>query len=130
MIKWLAVKPYILWLPVLATLAMAQQGSEKKDTPPPSENKQESAPLFQKKIFQSFECHRLLDGSLHVVGLVTSQEAALIDAGRESLEINLYPEPNGEAVKAVSLSLDRLNHVKAPSRDEGNFMRVRVNPIQ
>ena len=50
MIKWLAVKPYILWLPVLATLAMAQQGSEKKDTPPPSENKQESAPLFQKKL--------------------------------------------------------------------------------
>jgi hypothetical protein len=50
MINSLVVKPYILWLLALATLAMAQQGSEKKDAPPPSEKKQESAPLFQKKL--------------------------------------------------------------------------------
>lgn len=44
------MRPYTLWLLTLATLAMAQQGSEKKDTPPPPEKKQESTPLFQKKL--------------------------------------------------------------------------------
>ena len=29
---------------------MAQQGSEKKDTPPPQDQKQESAPLFKNKL--------------------------------------------------------------------------------
>jgi hypothetical protein len=45
------VKPYVPWLLALASLAMAQQGSEKKkDAPPPSEQKQESAPLFKSKL--------------------------------------------------------------------------------
>src|SRR6266851_4639566 len=44
------VKPYIPWLLALASLAMAQQGSEKKDTPPPSDQKQDSAPLFKNKL--------------------------------------------------------------------------------
>jgi hypothetical protein len=37
------------WLLALATLALAQQTTEKKDAPPPSEQKQES-PLFTKKL--------------------------------------------------------------------------------
>jgi len=40
------VKPFLPWLLALATLAMAQQGSEKKkDAPPP-----EPAPLFKSKL--------------------------------------------------------------------------------
>ena len=50
-VKFKIVKPYILWLPALASLALAQQGNEKKNaTPPPADQKQESAPLFQKKL--------------------------------------------------------------------------------
>jgi hypothetical protein len=50
-VKFKIVKPYILWMLALASLAIAQQGSEKKDaTPPPADQKQESAPLFQKKL--------------------------------------------------------------------------------
>jgi hypothetical protein len=45
------VKSYLPWLLALATLAMAQQGSEKKDAPPPpSDQKQESTPLFKNKL--------------------------------------------------------------------------------
>jgi hypothetical protein len=43
------VKSYIPWVLALAGLALAQQGSEKKEsTPPPSD--QNSTPLFQKKL--------------------------------------------------------------------------------
>ena len=34
----------------LAGLALAQQNIQKKDTPPPQDQKQESTPLFQKKL--------------------------------------------------------------------------------
>src|SRR5438034_8258946 len=50
MIQSQLVKPYMPWLLALATLAMAQQASEKKDTPPPAEQKQESTPLFKSKL--------------------------------------------------------------------------------
>jgi hypothetical protein len=40
------VKPYFPWLLALASLAMAQQASEKKKDAPP----QEPTPLFQKKL--------------------------------------------------------------------------------
>jgi len=50
-VKFTIVKPSILWMLALASLALAQQGSEKKDaTPPPADQKQESTPLFQKKL--------------------------------------------------------------------------------
>jgi hypothetical protein len=49
-VKFTIVKPFILWMLALASLALAQQGSEKKDAPPPADQKQESTPLFQKKL--------------------------------------------------------------------------------
>jgi hypothetical protein len=50
MIKSQLVKRYMPWLLALATLAMAQQATEKKDAPPPSSEKQESTPLFKKQL--------------------------------------------------------------------------------
>ncbi|HEV8290933.1 MAG TPA: hypothetical protein VGP94_03385, partial [Tepidisphaeraceae bacterium] len=44
------MKPYFPWLLALASLAMAQQASEKKKDAPPPEQKQDSTPLFQKKL--------------------------------------------------------------------------------
>jgi hypothetical protein len=44
------VKTYVPWMLVLASLALAQQGSEKKEsTPPPSDQKQDE-PLFKGKL--------------------------------------------------------------------------------
>jgi hypothetical protein len=45
------VKTYVLGVLAVACLALAQQTGEKKDTqPPPAEQKQDSTPLFQKKL--------------------------------------------------------------------------------
>jgi len=44
------VTPFTFWLLVLSCLALAQQGGEKKDAPPPSDQKQDSAPLFKTKL--------------------------------------------------------------------------------
>lgn len=43
--------PFSFWLLVLISgLALAQQGGEKKDAPPPGDQKEDSAPLFKKKL--------------------------------------------------------------------------------
>jgi hypothetical protein len=45
------VKTYVLGVLALVCLALAQQNTEKKDTtPPPADQKQDSTPLFQKKL--------------------------------------------------------------------------------
>jgi hypothetical protein len=44
------VKTYVLGVLLIACLALAQQNSQKTDTPPPADQKQDSTPLFQKKL--------------------------------------------------------------------------------
>jgi hypothetical protein len=44
------VTPFTFWLLVLSGLALAQQGGEKKDAPPPADQKEDSSPLFKKKL--------------------------------------------------------------------------------
>src|SRR5579864_4539829 len=45
-----SVKTYVLGVLLIACLAWAQQNSQKTDTPPPADQKQDSTPLFQKKL--------------------------------------------------------------------------------
>jgi hypothetical protein len=89
----------------------------------------DEAPLYATPIFQCFECHKLPDGSTHVVGFVTPEECEHIEIGREGREVKLYPEPFGPATSAVSLALDRIGHKRPPSREDGNFVLLKVNPI-
>ena len=46
----LVVRHFTFWLLVLSALSLAQQDSQKKDTPPPADQKEESTPLFKKKL--------------------------------------------------------------------------------
>ena len=42
------MRPFTFWLLILSGLALAQQGGEKKDAPPPADQKEDS--LFKKKL--------------------------------------------------------------------------------
>ena len=44
------MKPFIPWLLVLTALALAQQDNQKKEAPQPSDQKQDSSPLFKTKL--------------------------------------------------------------------------------
>lgn len=89
----------------------------------------EDAPLYATPVFQSFECHKMPNGTSHVVGFATPEECEHIETGREGIELKLYPEPLGPSTRAVSLALDRIGFKKAPSREDGNFIQMKVNPI-
>src|SRR5579872_3765197 len=47
--KIATVRPRILWIPIIAGLALAQQQTQQQAPPPPSSD-QDSTPLFTKKI--------------------------------------------------------------------------------
>jgi hypothetical protein len=87
----------------------------------------EEIPLFCKKTFQSFEVHKLADGSEHLIGFVTPKEAIDLEMGNKAAEIRLYPEPVAEAVRLVSVNLAIvIPNKKGPARSDGNFLSLRL----
>lgn len=89
---------------------------------------QKESPLFDKKMFRSFEAHKLADGAIHIVGFVTQEEAARLAFADTRLSLNLYPDPYEKSVMAVSVPLSRVARSAEPSRDNGNFIKLEINP--
>jgi hypothetical protein len=89
----------------------------------------EETPLFATKAFQSFEVHKLADGRVRVIGFVREQEQRSIAAGDEPVEFNLYPAPHGESNKIIAIEASRIARAKAPSRIDGNYMRIDLDPL-
>ncbi len=84
-------------------------------------------PLFHGKTFQSFEVHKLPDGSAHLVGFVAPKNLIDLEMRNRTVEVALYPEPWGEATRLASLPLDEIvPSRKGPSRSEGNYLMLRL----
>jgi len=80
----------------------------------------EQTPLFQGKSFQSFEFHKLADGSVELVGFMMSSDAQRLRAGDPSVEVKLYPDPWQDAQELVSVPMDRIaRSTRRPARDNG-----------
>jgi len=90
----------------------------------------EETPLFAEKTFQCFEMHKLHGGGVRLLGYVTPEEHRQIEAGHEPLECNLYPAPNGASSRIIAISLARVAKVKPPSRSDGNYTRIDLNPAE
>lgn len=87
----------------------------------------ESTPLFIKRQFQSFEVHKLTDGTVHVLGFLTEKEAATFFEGKEPLDCHLYPEPHGESSRLVEVPLERVARARPLSRSDGNYMPLTLD---
>ena len=85
-------------------------------------------PLFAGRVHQAFEYHKRDDSSIHLLGYGTSAEAAALEADAEPVDFKLYPEPHGESAKLCVLPLSRIRRAKAPSRADGNFIAMNVDP--
>ncbi len=87
-------------------------------------------PLFQKKLSQAFETHKLADGSVHLVGFVSARAAEQLASGRESSELDLYPDAWEDATQVACVALARVSQARPPSRDNGNYVRLRLEQLQ
>ena len=88
----------------------------------------EELPIFCQPSYRCFEVHKLVGGEIALVGYVTEKEYTDFQKGTESLPANLYPDPHGESTRLISIPLSRVDRRKAPSREEGNWMRVDLAP--
>jgi hypothetical protein len=80
----------------------------------------EQTPLFQNKSFQSFEFHKLADGSVELVGFMTSSDAQRLRSGDANVEVRLYPDPWQDAQELVTVPMDRITRsTRRPARENG-----------
>lgn len=87
----------------------------------------EGRPVFRRQIYQSFEVHKLTDGSAHLIGYVTEDQARMIEGGARPVNCRLYPDQFEDAAVLVSISLDGTPEIKGPSRNSGNYVNVEMH---
>jgi hypothetical protein len=89
---------------------------------------QQESPLFRQKSFRSFEMHKLADGSVHIIGFVTDEEASRLSTSGEYFDLDLYPDAWESSAKPVSIPSSRILEMKGPSRTSGNALTLRIRP--
>jgi hypothetical protein len=74
---------------------------------------EENFPLFHDRDLRSFEGHKLDDGSVFLLGFLTSEERGAFETAGSSPTIHLFPEPKGAADQLVRVPLARIvRHVE------------------
>jgi len=86
----------------------------------------DATPLFSNAAYRTFEFHKLADGSVELVGYVTTEDQHRLAAAHEGL-ISVYPGPWQTADRPISIALDRLvRSSRTPLRDEGCPYRIEL----
>lgn len=84
------------------------------------------APLFHQYKYQSFEVHKLEDGTIVLIGFVTPENAARI-AASEPVKLRLLPDPTDQAPSIVALPLWRIQRFKEYSARDGQGLEVELS---
>jgi hypothetical protein len=90
---------------------------------------EENFPLFSKQDLNSYEAHKLPDGSVLLVGFVTGETANKIEAGRETMTAYLFPVPKEEAAVMVSIPMARVISHTQHSQRQGTGLELQIGPI-
>jgi len=85
-------------------------------------------PLFVQPYFECYEIHKLPGGETAWVGYVTEREYQQYEQGAGPMNLDLYPEPHGEAKKLVRIVGSRVDRRRPPTRDNGNSMKMEIGP--
>lgn len=83
------------------------------------------APLFHQYKYQSFEVHKLGDGSVVLIGFVTAENAVKI-AASEPVKLRVLPDPTEQAQTIVALPLWRIQRFKEYSARDGQGLEVEL----
>ncbi len=86
----------------------------------------ESTPLYARRTLQAFEVHKLSDGVVHLLGFLKAADAAKLAAATGELDVNLYPEPNGDSTTLVEVPLERVMRARPVLRGDGNYMPLKI----
>jgi hypothetical protein len=84
------------------------------------------APLFRKKIFLSYEMHKLRDGSPVLIGYVSPEDAERMRRREGRVTIHLFPDRQEEATHLVSVPLFRVRRHKQHSERTGHGVELEL----
>lgn len=84
--------------------------------------------LFLKQPRQSYEMHKLADGSLRIIGFATAEDAAKLDSPGAQ-DLSLYPEPRDTHQTLVAVPHARIASSKPLDRDDYNRLRLSLRPV-
>ncbi len=89
---------------------------------------EDNFPLFNDRDLRSFEGHKLEDGSIFLLGYLTSEEKAAFGKPGSEAAIHLLPEPKGNADQLVRVPLGRVaRHVENSAR-KGAGLELYLRP--
>jgi hypothetical protein len=89
----------------------------------------QESPIFRKRMHESFEVHKLKDGSVYLVGFVTNGEAEDLSAQDKYVDITLYPDQWEDSTNLVCIERERVLRGKGPARSEGNPLYLELGPV-
>ena len=89
----------------------------------------ENFPLFPKKALRNFEAHKLDNGDALLVGFVTEGESLQMSAGRESITVHLFPDPQEDANVLVSVPMTRVRSHTEHSQRAGKGLEIQIGPV-
>lgn len=84
------------------------------------------APLFRRPITQSYEVHKLLDGTVMLVGYVSAEDAHKLATSKEVVNIRLFPDRQDNASELVNLPEHRVVHYKEHSQRSGEGLQLDI----
>ncbi len=86
-------------------------------------------PLFEKRALRSYEAHKLGDGTAVLVGFITEGESLQMSAGRESVTIHLFPEPQADATHLTTVPMTRVTSHKEHSQRGDTGLELEIGPV-
>jgi hypothetical protein len=89
---------------------------------------QGDAPLFGKLVFQSYELHKLTDGTVQLIGCVTEEDAARLKTSHGPVTIHLFSTSDERASVLVSIPLQQVRRHKEHSQRTGQGLELQVEP--
>ena len=85
-------------------------------------------PLFVKQEINTYESHKLPDGSALLLGYLIEEETDAFTTTKESTVIHLFPNPKDKATNLVIVPIARVQGVKEHSQRSGTGLELRVSP--
>jgi hypothetical protein len=86
-------------------------------------------PLFKERPLRSYEAHKLADGTAMLLGFVPQGDSLKMEAGRESVTVRLFPEPQEEAGVLVSIAMVRVLSRVEHSQRGGKGLELEIGPV-
>lgn len=88
----------------------------------------ENGGIFIQEPKQSFEMHKLADGTLQIVAYATAEISEKLK-GRGAQDVEVYPIPRGDATLLVVVPHARIATFKALDRDDVNKLKMSLRPL-